>query len=437
MTTPRPYQTQAVADCRAAFVAGAQAVLLQLPTGAGKTFVAGMVVEESEARGLRVLVLAQRRELVTQLASRLPGPVGVVMAGCKGHPAARVQVGSVDTINAREVPKDIGLILIDEAHHATCESIRNIIEACPGAYILGLTATPQRADGAAMGDVFDTLVTGPSIRDLMTLGVLVECDVVAASPGRSLARDPVEGWLEFAGDRPGFIFAPTIPDSKRWCLGLLQNGINAAHIDGGTPHRERDEIIHHFRSGAIDVLSSVYIFTEGFDAPRAEVCMLARGCGNPGTFLQMVGRVLRSSPGKERALLIDLKGVVHEHGLPSDDRVWSLEGTASRLSKPGIALTQCPQCGAVWRSGERRICFRCEWEMPPPKSPAVVRREMELIEQKRLRRELEVEQNKKRLHPASELARLKMEAKMKGHHIKWVGVKYRHLFGEWPKGLYR
>jgi superfamily II DNA or RNA helicase len=359
----------------------------------------------------------------------MPVPAGVMMAGRAEDPTAAVQVASVDTLAERGFVPPADLVVYDEAHHVVAPTSRGVLAANPQARVLGLTATPIRSDGTGLGDVFERLVTGPSVRELIAEGHLVPCDVVAPEkPGKALASTPAEAWLKHAEGRPGFLFAATIEESQGFVEALRGAGMRASHVDGGTPRGERDAAVEAFRRGDIDVLSSVYVFTEGVDVPRAEVCMLARGCGHAGIYLQMVGRVLRPAPGKARALLIDLLGSVHHHGLPDDDREWSLDGRAARRAEKAQPLTQCPQCGAVWRSGTSRTCGRCGWVMPPPK---VLEVRPAALGDVRGRLAGPTRPHASHAERERELRRLRSIAAERGYKRGWVGFQFKQQFGVW------
>lgn len=331
----RDYQTRAVADVEQAFGA-ARRVLLVCPTGGGKTVIGAELVRRHLEAGDRVAWFAHRRELVRQARDRLPGRVGVVLAGEAADPEASVQVLGTFTAARREALPDAGLVVVDEAHHVRAETWTALLDRYPEAKIVGLTATPQRGDGKGLGDAFETIVHGPSVKALIKLGHLVPIDIIAPTSARSaLAEDPVTAWVTHAPKRPGFLFASTVADSLLYADGFGVEGINAAHVDAATPPEERAEAIAAFRRGEVQILCSVGVFTEGVDLPRAEVCCLARGADHAGTFLQMAGRVLRPHPGKARALLLDLRGVVHRHGRPDADRIWDLSDRPAGPSRDG------------------------------------------------------------------------------------------------------
>lgn len=183
----RPYQAAIIADLRQAYRRGARAPLLALPTGGGKTHIFAHAAAMAQAKGRSVLILVHRRELLAQASEKLTAagvPHGII---APGHATTRnrVQVASVQTL-ARRLDQDREaphLVIIDEAHHAVAGQWRTILEQFPGAWLLGVTATPCRLDGAGLGvsagGVFDALVTGPSAPDLTAEGFLVPARIFA------------------------------------------------------------------------------------------------------------------------------------------------------------------------------------------------------------------------------------------------------------------
>ena len=193
----------------------------------------------------------------------------------------------IDTLTARGELPEADLVVVDEAHHATATTWRHLLGRLPQARVLGLTATPVRHDGAALGDIFGRMVLGPSIAELTRMGHLVPCQVVAPARAGKLAMEPVEAWLSRADGRPGFAFHRTVAESQRFVAQLLERGVAAAHVDGDTATSVRAAAVEAFRSGELECLSSVQVFTEGVDVPRASVALLARGCAHAGTYLQI------------------------------------------------------------------------------------------------------------------------------------------------------
>jgi superfamily II DNA or RNA helicase len=423
----RDYQIRAIDLVRGEYRRGRRAVLLVLPTGAGKTATASQLIAWAVARGRRCLFLVHRREIVLDTHRRLVAAgvaCGVVMSG-EASVDAPVQVCSVQTLTAREQHPPADLLVWDEAHHCAAETYREIRAQYPAAWHLGLTATPERSDGAPLGDAFEALVAPISVAELVEAGHLAPIDVVAP-PTRlqsAIGATPADAWREHGGGRPAVVFTGTIAESRE-CVAAI--GERAAHIDGSTPRRERDEILRRFERGDLDVVSNCSVLTEGWDSARAEVCVLARGCGSLPVYLQTIGRVRRTGGNAaKRCLLLDLAGAAHEHGMPDEDREWSLvEGQAKRRSDRE-ALSTCLHCGAVARYASRGArCRRCGQPWPEAERVEVRRQQLAAVVPSSTRREREVE-----------LERLRQIARQRAYKPAWVGVKFKEKFGYWPRGL--
>jgi superfamily II DNA or RNA helicase len=420
----RPHQTRAIADVRAAY-RRTRRVLLVMPTGAGKTHTAAELIGAAVAKGRRVVFAVHRREIVQDTARRLSAagvPCGVIMAGTP-RVEASVQVASVQTIAAREDHPPADFVIWDEAHHTAAETYRTIAAQYPAAYHLGLTATPERADGVGLRDAFDEIVVGATVRELMDAGLLAECDVVAPAKRQSgVAEDAVEAWVRLAAMRPTVAFCRTVEESKLLAANLALRGVRARHVDGATTTRERDASLAAFAAGRVDVLTNVFVLTEGWDCPRAKVCLLARGCGSESTYLQMVGRVLRPHAG-ERALVLDLAGVTHEHGLPDEERAYSLDGIRRQPKEQRPWLSQCAACGCVVEGVKRGPrCPRCGGAWPAPPRMRVERNDL-----------ARVASVVPRAVKDAKLRELASIAKARGYRDGWVGVRFKEEFGHWPR----
>jgi superfamily II DNA or RNA helicase len=397
----RPYQACAIADCRAAYESGARGVVLVLPTGAGKTVIASEIARLALSRGGTVAVLCHRTELIAQTEDKLRA-VGLT-------PGERVWVDSTQTA-VRRPAREVSLLVLDECHHYASDLWGSLPERYVGALRLGLTATPQRADGRALSG-FDRLVVGVTPRELTELGHLVPCDVLASPAGLA---DPVSAYREHCAGRPTILFAASLGEARR-----IASELGGACIDGEMRADDRASAIAAFRSGSLDLLTGMHVLTEGFDAPRAECCVIARGVGHAGTYLQMVGRVLRPALGKSRALVLDLSGAAFRHGLPTDDRQWSLEGKAHKLVKLA-SLTQCPSCGAVTRSAP--VCLFCGFHAPPKPAP----RYEQAVRLVRVDSVTPDDTKRAWLAKQTEIAR------SRGYKAGWAMHRFKQRFGHWP-----
>jgi superfamily II DNA or RNA helicase len=359
MTTPalRSYQAAAVASVRAHWSAGRRRVVCCLPTGAGKTVVATALL----AGATRPLALVHTRTLATQTRRRCPGVRVLTIQSALAGAARRD-----GTVLAALAAADV--VFVDECHHlASASWVRVLSLLSPTARIVGCTATPVRADGTALGTGgagFDAMVATAPYSALLRAGHLAAVTVVATPGMAPAAAYLAHGRAAAGGWRPGILFAPTIAECTAAVATLSAAGVRAASIDATTPGRARAAAFAAYEAGEIDLLASPMALSEGFDSPRAAVCVLDRACAHVGTYMQMAGRVLRPHPSKDPAsggapaLVLDCRGASELHGSPTDDRVYSLEGEgirpAARAATPGGGGVG----GAVGRAGAARRVAR-------------------------------------------------------------------------------
>ena len=337
MSGLRDYQSRAVEDVRTHWASGVRAVCLVAPTGAGKT----RMGEELIADCGPVVWVAHRRELIQQTAKRLASrfgstAVGVIMPGEYARPRARVQVSTVQTLLARATRPPAERLVLDEGHHYAAEDWRALAESYGTVPTLGLTATPERQDGKPLGDIFERLVVSASYSELIAGGYLVPARVHRpdAMLGNDLAQDPVTAWRLYSEGSRAFVFCGRVADAYAWAQKFRDVGVVAAVIEAGTAKGERDDALARFSAGKVRVIVNVNTMTEGVDVPDARTVILARAFGHVGGYLQAVGRALRPAKGKPDMILIDLTGTSRRHGLPTDDRVYSLDGRAISATGP-------------------------------------------------------------------------------------------------------
>lgn len=371
MIVARPYQSLALDAGRDGFRQGKRGVLFVGPTGMGKTVLGGLVAQGVVGRGRRLAWYAHTRELVTQAAESL-ARMGVRVGANGLDPDAPCQVTSVQTVLARRVMPPADVVVLDEAHHYAAAEWRRVPDAyrAGGARFVGLTATPERADGMGLGTgeapLFDHLVVVCQIADLVELWRadpttgLVPCEIVQPSrPVRKLAQEPVAAYLAHAPGRSAVVFAPHVKAAQAFAEGFRARDIPCGVVHGAMPKDQRDSTLAAFRNGELRVVVNVMVLTEGWDAPIADVCILARKVGSRSLFLQMVGRVLRPFPGKNSALLVDLVGAVRAHGDPAEPSVYSLDGVACTRKGAVDALRTCRVCKSLIPNDEDR-CPECD-----------------------------------------------------------------------------
>lgn len=349
----RPYQREAIDAVQAAWADGMQRPAAVLATGLGKTVIfSRMAAEHIEAEGTRVVILVHRDELADQTLSKLKQTepdlfVGKVKAA-DDNIAADVMVCSVQTlarerrlhrlVDSQEKCGRVGLVIVDECHHASAVSYRNILaglgcySGMPGTKAVGFTATLARGDGQGLGDVWEDAVYTRSPLWGMSKGYLTDVtskliDVdtlhlgdVKRSKGDYQAKDLGDAMMEAGGPqiiakvlqehaadrRSPIVFTPTVEVARATAEALP----DAAYVHGGTPREERLNIYRKFRTGEVRTLVNCMVLTEGADFPYADCAVIARPTKSQPLFIQMVGRVLRPSPttGKQDALVLILAG---------------------------------------------------------------------------------------------------------------------------------
>jgi superfamily II DNA or RNA helicase len=298
------------------------------------------------------------RQTVAKLRAMGVADVDVLAAGAEVASGARIVVASVQTIAARGGLPPATMVLHDECHHVVAKMFHDVYAAYPNAIHIGFTATPIRADGKSLGSVFDEMIEVSSVRELTALGFLTPSEVrCLGEPTRDLAVDPVAAYQQYTPGRPAVVFAASVEHARSLVPSFAAAGYRPACVDGEMPSEQRDAVLARFAVGGLDVITNCFVLTEGFDAPRAEVCVLARSPNHIGTYLQMVGRVLRVAAGKKIATVLDLRGSAVEHGLPDEDRRWSLDGEACSRVETFTSIQKCTVCLALFRPAKK--CPRC------------------------------------------------------------------------------
>ncbi|MFE9937366.1 DEAD/DEAH box helicase [Streptomyces hirsutus] len=351
---PRPYQLDAIEALRAGWAAGSNRLAVVLPTGAGKTVVFSHLAHRmlDDLGGKRVLVIAHREELIEQAASKLLAVdpmlrVGIVKAQRDDHHDADVIVASVQTLavaKRREAIRDIGLIIVDECHHAAARTYMEVLAhfgAWNGTPTAGFTATMTRTDGG-LAEVWEDVVFRLDILDMIGDGYLcdvrgkrITVDTLDLDKVRTRGGDLVDGqlgqaledsgaldaiakaYVDHAGHRAGVVFTPTVATAQAAAEALKNVGITAAPVWGDMGRDERRETLARYSAGDVQVLTNCMVLTEGFDAPHTSCVVIARPTKSPGLYVQMAGRALRPAPGKRDALLLDVMGASTRHKLAS------------------------------------------------------------------------------------------------------------------------
>lgn len=358
------------------------------------SYLTGSIVKHAK----RVALLCHREELVEQI-SRTLSEFGVghsfVTAGQPFDARKPAFVASVFALIRRldRVPTP-DYVIVDEAHHATAGSTwGKILEYWrslnPALRVIGVTATPQRLDGAGLGDMFDQMVQGPTVRELIDVGALAEfrmfssAQPVDLSGVRKVAGEFNRGQLAAAVDKPvitgsavgeyrrridgqpSVAFCVSIEHANHVAENFRAAGYRSVCIDGKMDKGLRRDIVRDFGRGQINVLASCDLISEGFDVPGIVGCISLRPTQSLSLCLQQWGRALRTAPGKEFAYIHDHVGNSERHGLPDDDRAWTLlgrkRGAKDGETNPGAR--QCEKCFAM-SPAAAKVCRDCGAAFP-------------------------------------------------------------------------
>ena len=359
----RPYQTEAIQAIARAEQAGRRRVLLQLPTGMGKTVVFGTLAAGTSRRSL---IMAHRDELIEQAVAklRLIDPdldIGVVKAA-RHEVDHRIVVASVQTLAREKRRSDLGAFgfaVVDEAHHAIATTYRTILEDIGafreggGPFLLGVTATPVRGDQVGLSDVFEEIVyeypllRGIEERYLSNLrGIRVtlaglNLDQVQVRQGDwqdgalGAALEDVHApehvaaaYRDHAAGRKAIVFTPTVALAEEMIAPFERVGAKAEVVHGKQPIEERRQVLERFRSGETQVVANCGVLTEGFDEPSVDCIIVARPTKSKLLYCQMIGRGTRRYVGKDDCLVIDMAGVSQRHTLMGLNTLFGLPPTA-------------------------------------------------------------------------------------------------------------
>lgn len=359
----RPYQSEMKRDVYAMWDR-IDNVMLQMPTGTGKTIVFTSIVKDirrwciKNSPNSKILIVAHRKELIDQASGKLGKLLhGIIQSGKPMHLERPIQVASIQTFMSRRNYEDMRLlqfdfIIIDEAHHSMASGYQKLWEMFPHSKKLGVTATPWRMSHSGFTTLFGDIVLSKNIEWFVNNGYLANYDYVSIKRTSELQhtvngidRYGVDGdYLEselsaifdkdhiraqlyqsyekYAKGKKGIIYAIDRKHARHLTELYASKGVSVRMIDGETSKVERESVISDFKLGVIEIIVNVNIFSEGFDCPDIEFIQLARPTKSLAMYLQQVGRGLRISEGKERTIILDNVGLYNRFGTPMANRKW-------------------------------------------------------------------------------------------------------------------
>lgn len=357
----RPYQTEAVAKIRDSLKTH-KSVVFTIGCGAGKSILAGSIAKSATDKGNTVLFLVHRAELCEQIADTFYNLCGV-------DPKLS-EIMMIQTARQRlKTLTEPTLIIVDEAHTFN-NAYEKVFQFFPDAYKIGFTATPCRLNQGGLGNLFEDIQTGVSTRWLIDnhylsdyryfsfpivdtsglhtrAGEFIQEEVNALMENKAVYSGAVEQYLKLTPGKKAMVYCSSIKASKEIVKEFTNNGVSAAHVDGTTPKAERERIVEAYRKGEITVVSNVDLFGVGFDDKDIEVTVLLRPTQSLALAVQQNMRCMRYKEGKT-AIILDCCGNAARHGLPDDEREWSLE--TRKKQETTVKIRECENCYAVYHS---------------------------------------------------------------------------------------
>jgi len=398
MLTPRPYQKEVIEACNEALTQRQDNPLIVLPTGAGKSLVIALLAHQwlQAYPQFRAMVLAHRKELVSQNAEELRGidpwlPVGVFSAALRQRDTLQnITFASIDSVAKRAnefPPQDV--LFVDEAHRIPVKGegkyrkfIAEMTSINPRLRVVGLSATPYRMGVGNIchkDHILNHVCYEANVGDLIRDGYLSKLRTIEGEANIALEGVKKSGGdynlkdlaqrvdksdvvaqavahmvksVKSTGRQSIIVFCIDIEHCKHVQQELVKYGISAPYITGKTSQGERDSLVEDFKQGRVQWLLSVNVFFEGFNAKRVDCVAMLRPTQSKGLWVQAVGRGLRLHPGKEFCLVLDYGGNIDRHG-PID----------IAIDDP-VQLATCQSCGNKFSRAVRK-CPSCGWEIPP------------------------------------------------------------------------
>lgn len=389
-------QAETIEKVRQAQRGGEKYILLQSPTGSGKTAMGVSMIYRARAKDKRMVFTVPRRELMKQTSETFTKhgiDHSFIAAGHPFNPYAKVHIGMVDTMARRldKLPK-VDLAFHDETHfgESALESVIKHYRDRQGAWGIGLSATPWKLNGRGLGHLYGSMVQGPSMRwlidnkrlsdyrffvgrtkpDLSSLKI-VGGDYAKADLAHYMEEqgviigDCVNDYRQRAMGRLHIVRCASIKHSQKTAESFRTAGIPAMHVDGETPDDEMRSIIRAFARREILVLTFCDLLNFGFDLAQAsgmDVCIESGSDLKPSMSLagqmQFWGRMMRYKPYP--ALLMDNVNNHLNHGLPCSDRLWTLADRIQKKGKGGEKAPptkQCDKCFLIYAPAEK--CPEC------------------------------------------------------------------------------
>ena len=456
----RPLQKIALEECRNVFRSGVKRFILKATCGFGKTVLSAYFIKQALKKNLSCLFVVDRIVLAEQ-TDDVFGKYGI-QAGIqqadnpKFFPDRPVQIGSIQTINRRDIDK-YSLIIIDEAH-CHYDGHTKLLNKNKEAFVIGLTATPY---GKSLGKYYETFIEPVSVKDMIKHKELVPFDIYGpeiadlsklkirageyteeslseAYDRVDIIGDVVKMWKKFAANKKTIVFGVNVSHIKHMAREFNKCGISACQINAYQSPTERKEALDGFLIGSTKVLCSVEVATKGFDCAEVECVILAVATKSHIKWEQTCGRSYRIFPGKEKAIILDLGGNCSRLGFPDSYDFFELDDgkkTKGKNKKKEIVEKLpkvCPSCLFLKPAGMRK-CPACQFVPDFIEDADASEGDLKKLQRKK-NREYTKQEKQSWLNQLNTYCRDKKWKDGASAH------KYKTKFGVWPnamqKGIY-
>lgn len=434
----RKYQQDLFDKTTNAFNQGYRRVLVESPCGSGKTILLTKMAAMAQENGKTVWFILPRQEIMEQTFE--------TFERC-GVPLNTVHIGMIITMANRinELPKP-DFIIYDECHISVSNTYNKISDTFPNAFIVGATASPCRTDNRPLGDLYETIVHGVTVRwlidnhylapfdyfsvpltDLSAAETEGEYDTVKASEllmTPAIYGDVIKSWHRFANNMQTVVYCCSVKHSQKTAEIFNDAGIKAVHFDGSTPKNERKQIVNDFRDGKFKVLVNCDLISMGFDMPDIGCVMLLRPTQSASLYIQQSGRALRYKPNK-KAVIIDMVGNYNRFQLPDEPYEWSLTQSVRKRKQFNddgtLSIRQCSECFRCFKTAPKCPWCGKEYEVKGRELKQIQDVELKKIEA--VQREEEEKQRKAarmEVGQCKTIAELQKIAKARGYAPGWV-----------------
>lgn len=381
MITLRDYQERVYNEIISHIQNGVRSILVVMPCRSGKTPLATYITDKVNNMGGRVLFNVHRKILLEQTSNMFTAnniKHGILSPEYKPTDD-RIQVASVMTLNKRfkNIPTP-NIIISDEAHRDKSATREKILKHFDGSVLIGLTATPKRLSGEALGDVYEKMVIGPDVIELINKGHLTDFEVYSPptqlnfsnlrmtggdfnkkalseeTNTKTVCGDAIKHYLRLTPGMQTCTFCVDINHAKTMAEEYRKAGIPAEAIHSKMSRKEQQSIVKKFVNKEIKVITNVDMITEGYDCPGIDVVQLLRKTMSIALHVQMSTRGMTPREGKSKCIILDHVGNTEQHGTVDMDFKWSLEGETKLSKAKAEEEFKIKTCNVCWHTYEAR-----------------------------------------------------------------------------------